>query len=50
MNVLKAYELSFFPADRVSEADVWRTELENLVRRMETQMEGCSIPFSVDVL
>ncbi|OQD68299.1 hypothetical protein PENPOL_c003G10753 [Penicillium polonicum] len=25
--------------DRVSEADVWRTELENLVKRMETQME-----------
>ncbi|CAI7652798.1 unnamed protein product [Penicillium crustosum] len=32
--------------DRVSEADGWRNELENLVKRMETQMEGCPTPFS----
>lgn len=51
LNVLKAYELSsFFPLDKVSDADVWRTELENLVKRMETQMEGCPILFPVDVL
>lgn len=39
-----------FSPDRVSEADVWRTELENMVKRMETQMEGCPILFSVDIL
>ena len=39
-----------FPLDRVSEADGWRNELENLVKRMETQMEGCPTPFSVDIL